>query len=261
MSEKATVIAPRERQAALQAKIATRGKGRTKFKAPPPPPTVKKRIVSAAAVKARRKFLGFFPKGFADETYVDWERDYKWNAHKRWREALAEPPFAARLRAKDFAGIARDAIAIEARTNLLFSFEKMALRDAVKSDAGAEAFARAVYRFLHGNADPQSRFEEWVEAVEALPRKQTRVLTWPIATVVGFIAEPRTHIFLKPMVTKAAAHRYGFPFHYRSRPSWDVYQSYRAFAAQVRADNADLRPRDMIDLQSFIWVQGSDEYD
>jgi hypothetical protein len=29
----------------------------------------------------------------------------------------------------------------------------------------------------------------------------------------------------------------------------------------VRHDQADLRPRDMIDLQSFIWVQGSDEYE
>jgi hypothetical protein len=28
----------------------------------------------------------------------------------------------------------------------------------------------------------------------------------------------------------------------------------------VRRDLRDLRPRDMIDLQSFIWVQGSDEY-
>ena len=26
-------------------------------------------------------------------------------------------------------------------------------------------------------------------------------------------------------------------------------------------DQPDLRPRDMIDLQSFIWVMGSDEYD
>ncbi|MEO7648413.1 MAG: hypothetical protein ABIV11_09280 [Gemmatimonadaceae bacterium] len=24
---------------------------------------------------------------------------------------------------------------------------------------------------------------------------------------------------------------------------------------------ADLKPRDMIDLQSFMWVQGSDEYE
>jgi hypothetical protein len=29
----------------------------------------------------------------------------------------------------------------------------------------------------------------------------------------------------------------------------------------VRTDTRDLGPIDMIDLQSFIWVQGSDEYD
>jgi hypothetical protein len=33
-----------------------------------------------------------------------------------------------------------------------------------------------------------------------------------------------------------------------------------AFAEQVRADIADLSPRDMMDLQSFIRVQGAEEY-
>jgi len=28
----------------------------------------------------------------------------------------------------------------------------------------------------------------------------------------------------------------------------------------VRSEVADLRPRDMIDIQSFMWVLGSDEY-
>ena len=32
------------------------------------------------------------------------------------------------------------------------------------------------------------------------------------------------------------------------------------FVGQVRRDISDLRPRDMIDMQSFLWVQGSDEY-
>jgi hypothetical protein len=32
------------------------------------------------------------------------------------------------------------------------------------------------------------------------------------------------------------------------------------FCETVRRDLADLRPRDMIDIQSFLWVQGSDEY-
>jgi hypothetical protein len=30
--------------------------------------------------------------------------------------------------------------------------------------------------------------------------------------------------------------------------------------SQVRADVSDMSPRDMIDMQSFLWVQGSDEY-
>ena len=29
----------------------------------------------------------------------------------------------------------------------------------------------------------------------------------------------------------------------------------------IRQDLLDIRPRDKIDVQSFIWVQGSDEYD
>jgi hypothetical protein len=32
-------------------------------------------------------------------------------------------------------------------------------------------------------------------------------------------------------------------------------------AETVRRDLRDLEPRDMIDIQSFIWVQGSDEYE
>src|SRR5437868_2243068 len=82
-----------------------------------------------------------------------------------------------------------------------------------------------------------------------LPRRQTRVLTWPLVTVWGFIAQPETHIFLKPNVTRIAAKQYEYDFQYASRPSWDTYQSLRGFAEQVRRDTRDLNPRDMIDLQ------------
>jgi hypothetical protein len=33
------------------------------------------------------------------------------------------------------------------------------------------------------------------------------------------------------------------------------------FAVQVQKDTAKLKPKYFIDLQSFIWVMGSDEYD
>lgn len=215
---------------------------------------------TTAARVCRRKFLQYFPGGFKDQEYLDSERDYKAAAHDRWQEVLNPAAFRTLLRNKRYSEIASAAINIESRTNLLFSFEKMALRDAVKSPAGAKAFAEGLYDFLHGSGSDKQRFERWVEVVASLPRKQTRVLTWPIVTVFGFIAQPRKHIFLKPRVTTMAAQAYGFDFDYESRPDWATYQKLLRFAREVAEDNRDLHPRDMIDLQSFIWVQGSDEY-
>lgn len=226
----------------------------------PTRPAASKPRPNPAAQKARRKFLRAFPGGFRDETYLEWERDYKWNAHLRWREALDEASFRRLLDERQFGRVAALASNVESRTNLLFSFEKMALRDAVRSPAGAQAFATALFDLLHGPGSPDIRFASWIEAVDALPRRQTRVLTWPLVTVFGFIAEPKTHFFFKPTVTREAARRYGVELHYASRPSWPLYKDLLSFVRKVRGDIGDMRPRDMIDLQSFLWVQGSEEY-
>jgi hypothetical protein len=160
------------------------------------------------ARRCRAKFLRFFPGGFADETYLDWERGYKWTAHERWRDVLAPRTFESLLRGGEHLEIARRAVAIEARTNLLFSFEKMALRDAVKTVAGARIFAESLHAFLQARTLSEASFMRWCDAVERLPRRQTRVLTWPLVTVFGFIARPDRHIFLKPNVTREAARAY-----------------------------------------------------
>jgi hypothetical protein len=217
--------------------------------------------VSREALRCRQKFLRFFPGGFGDETYLAWERGYKWTAHQQWEEFLNRERFRSLLKEGLHREIATTAVRIESRTNLLFSFEKMALRDAVKSKSGSKLFATSLFEFLHGRGSLQNRFEQWRDAVAKLPRKRTRVLTWPIVTVFGFIAQPETHMFLKPTVTRTAARAYGFDFDYQSLPAWRTYQSLLSFAHQVRQDMARLAPQDLIDIQSFIWVQGSSEYD
>lgn len=211
-------------------------------------------------LRCRKKFLFYFKKGFETPKYFDWERGYKWNAHIMWQELLNKKEFKRLLIAADFSEIANRAAKIESKTNLLFSFEKMALRDAVKTEAGAKVFAEGLYQFVYGTGQLQVRFNRWVEAVATLPRKQTRVLTWPLVTVFGFIANPDEHIFLKPRVTKIAAEKYGFAFDYTSKPIWVTYKNYLAFAEQVGSDLKDLAPKDMIDIQSFLWVLGSEEY-
>jgi hypothetical protein len=214
---------------------------------------------SPAALRCRSRFLRFFPTGFQDETYLDWERGYKWDAHQRWQASLGQEAFRTLLDEGKYAEAAAQAVRIEARTNLLFSFEKMALRDAIKSSRGAQAFAIGLYEYLYGRADAGG-FERWCAVIASLPARKTKMLSWPMVTVFGQIARPDEHIFLKPTVTRAAARAYGFDFHYRPRPNWDTYASLLDFAGVIRRDLRDLAPRDMVDLQSFLWVQGSAEY-
>jgi hypothetical protein len=216
--------------------------------------------LSTRARRCRSKFLGYFAKGFRDEEYCSLERNYKWLAHQRWEEQLNRTAFRALIKNGEFKKIAANAVAIEGRTNLLFSFEKMALRDAVKSSAGAKAFSLGLYEFLHSGRSLQHRFEQWCEVVARLPRKQTRVLTWPVVTIMGFIAQPSLHFFLKPTVTRTGAEKYGLPLNYRSRPNWQTYEELLGIAEKIKTDLRDLGPRDIIDLQSFLWIMGSDEY-
>jgi hypothetical protein len=220
----------------------------------------REKSTTAQAEICRKRFLRFFPKGFHDPKYIDWERGYKWTAHEHWNEVLNRGAFRALLKKGEFAAIAAHAVRIESRTNLLFSFEKMALRDGVKSEDGARVFAEGLYELLHGAGKLPQKFERWCATLASLPRRQTRVLTWTTATIFPFLAQPATHIFLKPNTTRNAAREYGFDFQYKSSPAWEIYANLLEFAETVRRDQSDLRPRDMIDLQSFIWVIGSDEY-
>lgn len=216
--------------------------------------------VTKSRKRCLKKFLFYFRKGYSDLKYISWERQYKETAHEQFREQLNKKAFQALLKEQAYETIAQIAVKIESRTNLLFSFEKMALRDAVKSPEGAKAFAVGLFNYIYGTGDLQQRFEAFVHVIAGLPRKQTRVLTWPLVTVFGFIGNPKEHIFLKPTVTKTAAEKYGFEFNYRSAPNWETYQSLLAFAALVKKDTIQFGPKDYIDLQSFIWVMGSDEY-
>lgn len=68
---------------------------------------------SSGAANCRRKFLRAFPKGFRDETYLAWERDYQWKAHQQWEESLNRDAFAALLGKKRFAEIAAPASLLE----------------------------------------------------------------------------------------------------------------------------------------------------
>jgi hypothetical protein len=45
-------------------------------------------VTAKASARCKKKFLFYFPKGYADPKYYAWERGYKWEAHLAWERDL-----------------------------------------------------------------------------------------------------------------------------------------------------------------------------
>jgi hypothetical protein len=194
---------------------------------------------------------GFLTFAFQDETYLAWERDYKWATHKRWVAALRASEFGALLRAGEYREIAARAVRVEqqSRHSMIFSSRRWhcAMRcDLPMGRLQEDVRARLCDESEHGN--------KW-------PGQDSRLL----ARQRGDRFDPCTQPVLRTAgtvtITRVAAEAYGFDFTYASRPNWGTYRSLLGFARQIRSDIQDLGPRDMIDIQSFMWVLGSTEYD
>jgi len=61
-------------------------------------------------------------------------------------------------------------------------------------------------------------------------------------------------MFLKPEVTRNAAASLAFELNYRPEPNWLTYKSLLRMAEIYREKLVDLKPQDLIDVQSFFWV-------
>ena len=218
-------------------------------------------LSKSALAKHRKRFLRFFPRAFKDQRYIDWEVTYKMTAHDLWVELLSEDKYRSLLRSRDYEEIANRALRVEAKTNFLFSFEKMALRDGLREREGARTFAEGLFQLLHEKGPLKERFVQWIVSVGELPRKKSRVLSWPVVTLLPFISQPSKHIIMKPTAMRKAADELGYDLDYSSKPNFRTYERLLHFSEVIKEDIADLKPKDHMDTQSFLWVIGSSEYE
>lgn len=122
----------------------------------------------------------------------------------------------------------------------------------------ADDLVRAAARFALGEGKPAL-----LEMERAL--KPHESAKWTVATYLPFLWRPEEHMFLKPEVTKDFAARVGHRFasDYDLRFDWAVYESLLDLVSKTAIELTDFKPRDRIDVQSFIWVVGGyrDEVD
>ncbi len=219
---------------------------------------------SGPAIRAaKRRFRDIFPRGFADPTYLQWERGYKWAAHQDWQAALDRATWARLLAAGRHTEIAARIVRWYARShlNMLALYEWMALREALEDSRGATLLARGLYDLIHGAGAFGGRLEAFTALLDDVPQRQTRLAKWPVVTMFPFIAQPRRHIIVKPNLMKRAAAQLGFQLDYRSRPNAATYAAVMRAVADLWRELAAWHPRDLVDIQGFIWATCSEEYE
>ncbi len=113
----------------------------------------------------------------------------------------------------------------------------------------ADTFVRLCADFTRGDRKPA------LHALKSL-LKPHDCAKWTIVTYLPFLWRPDEHVFLKPMMIKDFAERVGHRFASVYRPDLDieVYDAQLDLAEETRAKLADMGPRDMIDIQSFMWT-------
>jgi len=212
---------------------------------------------------AKRRFREIFPRGFADPTYLEWERGYKWQAHLAWQEALDRRTWAGLLAAGRHREIAGRVARWYGRShlNMLALYEWMALREALEDPKGATLLAGGLFDLIHGSGGFGDRLERFTALLDDVPQRQTRLAKWPVVTLLPFVAQPRRHLIVKPNLMKRAAARLGFDLDYRSRPNGQTYAAVMAAVGALWRQLSAWRPRDLIDIQGFIWATCSEEYE
>ncbi|MCE0733633.1 DUF3553 domain-containing protein [Halomonas sp. G15] len=193
-------------------------------------------------------FLSQFPGGFYGEKFYDEERGYKEKASALARETLSEGALNPGIQQEDYAELCRSAMRVIAATNLVFPNEKMALKDGLQSRANQQLFVERLYALLYGEEGLSSRFEAFCRCLETLGAAK-----WTTATYFPFLVHSETSMFIKPTITQHAAEICRFEINYQPQLNWLTYKSVLDFSNTIKVEIAELEPRDMIDVQSFMW--------
>jgi len=201
------------------------------------------------------KFLEDFEGGFYGRVYEHYERDDKVQMHQFVMENLSKECFEEALTTGTFDEITK---AIQKSYSLkgfslLATFEMMKIHTAFKEPQNLRELVMTYYDLLYGDSSVGERLEKARRSLDKF-----EMAKWPIITFPLFARYPEHYLFVKPEMTQKAALNRGFNIEYSSQVNAGTYQRILDFAKDLKnrlsSDAREaLTPRDMIDVQGFMW--------
>jgi hypothetical protein len=194
-----------------------------------------------------------YPARFDDEKFIDNDLRNKRSAAAVVNANFGEGRGAGLVDQSQHAQIASTLDGIFRATNILSPFEIKAVHKAfVKADESSTKMLGYTLAFMSNPA--MQPFKQMADAVSQLPADGGKVFTWPIVTLLPFLADPTRFIALKPTNTELMAARMGANLKYDTTPNWETYDAALHMARALLDRLKPLGAKDLIDVQQFMWV-------
>jgi hypothetical protein len=169
-------------------------------------------------------------------------------AHQQAKEYLRRSRLEKANRMGDVDEICKDAGRVLQLTNLVHKMELIKFHAGLDSETAKRQFVTGLCDLLFGDTELEYRFIAFCDVLSDIGAPN-----WTTATYFPFIMYPDKYMFMKPRVTIAAAEICDFELNYKPQLNWLTYKSLLTFAAELKERLRELKPRDFIDVQSFIW--------
>jgi MoxR-like ATPase len=190
--------------------------------------------------------------GFDHPPFVAQEIEPKQALVAKAAELLGEEPLGALVVNWQYDEIVRRLEQLGRSTNLLWNRAPRQgdLAILYRPDLNRAEFALQLQRLLYGAAPSPERLQEFVDFARQhyLPNR------WPFPTFLLFLTHPQSEFFVQPQVARWFLRFLGIAGVYRATPTADIYVTLRDQAAMLGDALQRYRPRDMVDIQSFLWV-------
>ena len=198
-------------------------------------------------------FEANYPAKYDDEKFVDNDLRNKRAAAEVFQVNFGEGRGAAMVDEGKHAEIASTLDGMYRATNILSPFEVKAVHKAfVKGDESATKVLGATLAFIANPGQPT--FKAMAEAVSQLPADGGKVHTWPIVTLLPFLADPKRFLPLKPTNTELIAARMEVNLKYDTTPNWETYDAFLRMSKSLLDRLAQIGAKDLIDVQHFMWI-------
>ncbi len=225
---------------------------------------VKKAPVASASSTIRRWFtptalerlIPVFQKKYAsfnEADYIRDERNYKLVAGQLMRDLLAKDILGQLIEEKKFEeGAARIRKAAHKSkenpdNNLLNQWDMMHITVVPQDE-----LVTRLYRLLYAEGSFALRLAAWIELMG-----QQKPNCWPTATYFLMLQDPARYIFVKPEPFSEFLNSVGSDLPWHTQPTPEYYAQLLQLGQALLPKLAPLGAKDMVDVQSFIWIVSS----